>query len=279
MLALVTAVFLASLLGSLHCVGMCGAFVALAFNDTPAGDRWRVSFAYHGGRLATYVLLGVVGGAVGSLLNMAGALAGVQRVALPVAGFTVVAFAAVALLRQRGVKLQGLKLPEAWVARVRRVQQLAMSLTPTRRAWAIGGLTTLLPCGWLYAFAATAAGTGDPLRGGVVMAVFWSGTVPAMAVVGVGFQSLSGPLARHLPVVTCLVLMAFGGWAVAGRGHLDASGLAAAATQVDVTAPGVAAVAPCHAEVPLRFDPETGVLIEDPAALCGAKHSVAESVQ
>ena len=59
MTALVVAVFLASALGSLHCVGMCGAFLAIAFTDVPSAGRWRLSVAYHGGRLVTYTALGV----------------------------------------------------------------------------------------------------------------------------------------------------------------------------------------------------------------------------
>ena len=42
MIALIAAVFTASLLGSLHCAGMCGAFVAFAVGlDGPARPRWR----------------------------------------------------------------------------------------------------------------------------------------------------------------------------------------------------------------------------------------------
>jgi uncharacterized protein len=67
-IALVAAIFLASLLGSLHCAGMCGAFVAIACGRL-GNDRsdWRdavaLQTAYHGGRLLTYVTLGMFAGA------------------------------------------------------------------------------------------------------------------------------------------------------------------------------------------------------------------------
>ena len=53
MLPLLITVFLASLSGSLHCAGMCGAFVALAVGgaDNAARHQGRVlQAAYHAGR-------------------------------------------------------------------------------------------------------------------------------------------------------------------------------------------------------------------------------------
>lgn len=237
MTTLVLAVFLASVLGSLHCVGMCGAFLALAFADAEGNpsNRWRLPLAYHGGRLATYTLLGVAAGGLGSLLDLAGTLAGLQHVALPLAGLTVAGFGVVTLLRLHGVKVRGLRPPAALRRFVHGAQGVAMKLDPTRRALTIGLLTTLLPCGWLYAFAVTAAGTSSPVRGGLVMAVFWAGTLPALVACGVGVQKLAGPLGRRLPTVTCVLLIVLGLWTVTGRAQLDPARLVA-----DVTASGQA---------------------------------------
>ena len=266
MTELVVAVFLASVLGSLHCVGMCGAFLALAFTDTPPGGKWKLSAAYHGGRLATYVLLGAAAGGVGSLLDLAGTLAGVSRVALPLAGLTVAGFGIVTWLRYRGFGVGRLQLPAAWTRGVHRVQRAAMKLDPTPRALAIGLLTTLLPCGWLYAFVVTAAGTANAAYGGIVMAVFWAGTLPALVSCGVGVQTLSGSLGRRLPGLTCLALVLIGGWTVLGRAQLDTVALASAVSASD----GGALSAPpaCHAE-PTVIDPTTGFIVEDPATRCG----------
>ncbi|VAX40404.1 hypothetical protein MNBD_PLANCTO03-914, partial [hydrothermal vent metagenome] len=63
MSALIVSVFLASLLGSMHCAGMCGAFVAFAVGlDDPeaARKRVRLHMAYNAGRLTTYVTLGAI---------------------------------------------------------------------------------------------------------------------------------------------------------------------------------------------------------------------------
>jgi sulfite exporter TauE/SafE len=245
MTALVVAVFLASVLGSLHCVGMCGAFLALAFSDAESGGRWRLPVAYHGGRLLTYTLLGIAAGTAGSLLDLGGTLVGINRVALPLAGATLLMFGIITLLRQRGIQLGRWRLPPAWVKNIHRLQHFAMRMPPARRALTIGLLTTLLPCGWLYAFAATAAGTANPWLGGLVMAVFWSGTLPALIACGAGIQALAGPLGRRLPTLTCITLIVLGGWTLVGRGQLDIPTLARAEA---VTADQPHAVTPaCHA--------------------------------
>ena len=59
-----------------------------------------------------------------------------------------------------------------------RVNRLVRERPPVARALLLGLFSTLLPCGWLYAFAVLAAGTGGPWTGMLVMAAFWAGTVP-----------------------------------------------------------------------------------------------------
>lgn len=218
MTSLIAAIFVASLLGSLHCVGMCGAFVALAVGDTRG---WRPAAAYHGGRLVSYALLGAAAGAAGQLIDLAGSLAGVRPLAAALAGATMVLFGLVALLRSLGVRIQHLHLPQSWTALVSRFSAAAMNRPPIARASIIGLCTTLLPCGWLYAFAVTAAGTGSPLKGAAAMAVFWLGTLPALIVVGVGVQRLLGPIGRRTPVFASLLLVVVGLYTLAGRISLD----------------------------------------------------------
>jgi sulfite exporter TauE/SafE len=78
-------------------------------------------------------------------------------------------------------------------------------------------LSGFLPCGWLWAFVVTAAGTGGALKGAAVMTAFWAGTVPALVAVGVGAQLVSAPLRRHVPAVTAILLVVLGLYAILGR--------------------------------------------------------------
>jgi sulfite exporter TauE/SafE len=217
--ALVVTVFVSSLLGSLHCAGMCGGFVTFyAGADVSHGlARIRPHLAYNLGRLATYAVLGAASGAAGAALDRAGALAGIGRAASILAGTVMVVWGGVLLLQARGARI-----PTAWVPRGlsafvgRRVAALA-DRPPTVRALALGLLSTLLPCGWLYAFAVLAAGTGHAGLGALTMVAFWAGTLPVMASLGAGIQVLAGPLRRHLPVVTSAALIVVGLLAIVGR--------------------------------------------------------------
>jgi len=121
------------------------------------------------------------------------------------------------LLRLRGVRLKIDLVPNRFRRIVEHAQRRALGMSPAWRALLIGLMTTLLPCGWLYAFAITAAGTGSPAWGALTMAVFWLGTLPVLISVGVGVQALTGPLRRRLPALTSLALVAVGLLMVVGR--------------------------------------------------------------
>jgi sulfite exporter TauE/SafE len=219
MIALISAVFLASLLGSMHCAGMCGAFVAFAVGghgERPV-SRAALNVAYNSGRLVTYTILGAIAGALGAAMDLGGSMVGVQRAAAVVAGAMMIAFGATALLRAAGLKAPRLPLPGLLHKVVAAGHRVAFDLPPLARAGVVGLLTTLLPCGWLYAFAITAAGTGSPWMGALTMMVFWLGTLPVLIAIGVGVQALTGALRPHLPLATSLLIVVVGAWTVFGR--------------------------------------------------------------
>jgi sulfite exporter TauE/SafE len=223
MLALLSAVLIASLLGSTHCAGMCGAFVAFAVGTGNAStnkrppSRFALNTAYNLGRLTTYITLGAIAGALGAAFDLGGSLIGIQRTAAYIAGAVMVLFGLRALLAHFGVQLRRVPLPATLVNLARAGHARAFDLPPIARAATVGLLTTLLPCGWLYAFVIVSTGTASPLTGAASMAAFWLGTLPMMAAIGIGVQSIAGRLRRHLPLVTSLILVATGLWTLAGR--------------------------------------------------------------
>lgn len=212
MLPLMAAVLGASLLGSLHCAGMCGAFVAMAVTPDERGRTplWALSAMYNLGRLATYVTLGLVAGAVGAGFDLAGEGAGLQRPAAVGAALVMVVFGGASLLRSLGWSVPRAPLPRGWRDAAVRAHVWVGRFAPPVRALLIGTLTTMLPCGWLYMFVAVAAGTGSPLAGPAVMAAFWLGTLPVVASLGVVVQRATGALRRRLPVVASALLVAAG---------------------------------------------------------------------
>jgi sulfite exporter TauE/SafE len=215
-ITLLSGILVASLLGSLHCVAMCGPLIGLA-----SGARsLRMALVHALGRLTTYVALGVAAGFVGRAIDLAGRLGEVQRAATIVAGAAILAWAGYAIAIAAGWRRS--RPARATLFRHGLVQ--LRGRRPTTRTWLVGVLTGLLPCGWLWAFVVSAAGTGSPVTAAAVMAVFWLGTVPAMT----GVLAFGGPLIDRLrgrlPIVTAVALVLVGigtlsaRWTDAGTG-------------------------------------------------------------
>lgn len=211
MTALVFTVFAASLVGSLHCAGMCGGFVAFGAGSGAS------QLAYHFGRLVTYVILGALAGSVGAAIDLAGAWAGLPRVAAIIAGASMFFWGGLTLAKSFGFTLRTPAAPSPLRKLLFRVHGVVAKKPPVTRGLLLGLVTTLLPCGWLYAFAVTAAGTGQPVGGAAVMAFFWLGTVPVLAALGAGVKRLAGSLRVYLPRVAAVAVMVVGLLAIAGR--------------------------------------------------------------
>lgn len=214
---LVASVLVASLLGSPHCAAMCGPFACLYGGQTARRRSWVPHLAYNLGRLGSYLLLGATAGLAGAGLNQLGGLAGLPRAAAIVAGALMIAWGGMTIAAALGIRVPGASPPPGFRRLLGRVVTRFQEHPPALRALALGLLTTLLPCGWLYAFVATAASTGTPLRGALVMAAFWAGTLPVMAAIGVAAQRGLDPLRRRLPVVTATVLVVLGLLTIGGR--------------------------------------------------------------
>ncbi len=224
MTELMVTVVLASILGSLHCVGMCGGFVAFYASDRhEASPEWLAHAAYNLGRLVTYVALGVAAGAAGAALNVAGNASGIGHLAAFVCGGLIIGWGALLLAQASGAAWTKLAAP-MWFNRLfgRWLTGLRSSPAPVR-AVVLGVSSALLPCGWLYGFAVTAAGTGSATTGAVVMLAFWMGTVPAMLGVGLGARRLARALGPRLGLLMPLSLIVMGVLTVAHRGFVMAA--------------------------------------------------------
>ena len=170
---------------------MCGPYSAAVAGTGPTGRAAPSTVAaYHAGRLATYLALGAAGGALGGVLDLAGNAAGVARTSAIVAGLVLLVWGAAALVpRQRLVTLKR-RAPSRLGSLLGRALAWFRHFPPLPRALLLGLSTTLVPCGWLYAFVATAAGTGSVSSALGVMLAFWAGTLPALVGAGLGLAGL-----------------------------------------------------------------------------------------
>lgn len=186
-------VFLGGLLGSSHCVGMCGGFavmIGIAHRD------WRRNvasqLAYSGGRVVTYCVLGAAAGQIGLRLErLAGAWVNVPATLCILAGLFLIVegLAAAGFDLRKWRKTSAGALPPRCTA----LPLLASVLrTPgMQNAFAAGLLTSLIPCGLVYAFLSLAATSGNFASGMLLMGLFGLGTLPLMLATGVTASLLS----------------------------------------------------------------------------------------
>ena len=232
-------IFVASLAGSPHCAAMCGPFLAFAAasDERPGARRRHLSLvAYHGGRLAAYVAVGIAAGALGVGVERLGTLAGVARGAAVVAGVLMVAWGLNTMLALRGWRPGSAHGPEFLQRALANAIRRVGNLPGVPRAGLTGLATALLPCGWLYAFAAAAGGTASPFRAALVMALFWTGTLPVMVTLGAGLQRVAGPLRSRLPLVTASAVVVIGLLSITGRLRPPDSPAPSSGTRVHVHA-------------------------------------------
>lgn len=248
MLPLICTVFIASLFGSLHCVGMCGPLAMLASSSISARQRQQRTVylpavvTYHASRLLAYAILGAIAGLLGAGIQETGSLLGLQRLAARLAGGSMLVIGLLSIARLAGGTAHAALLP-AWLQK-----QLALGHTwarkqsPLVRASVIGLLTAILPCGWLFAFVIVAAGTAGPMQGALVMAVFGLGSVPALAGMALSMTLLVGRFRRAIPWCSAFLVTTVGAITLVERSQVNLEPMmahsAAIADQRTVQKPG-----------------------------------------
>ncbi len=297
---LIGAVLTASVLGSMHCVGMCGPLALWASGAGEGNARLAVnSSLYHFGRMLTYALVGLLAGLAGQVTDFGGEVLGVQLAAARIVGFVMVVMGALQVMRwwalRQGSQRQGLQrldfhrpdskrlglvgwllpkpnngavlrqsLVSKWLVSLR---PMVFSLNPPTRAWVTGLLTALLPCGWLYLFALFAAGTGNWLSGTVVMTAFWLGSVPALVGVVLSTKLLAGRLRQFVPVLVSLMTIVAGGFTMAGRGFANLHSLSEIPVPLLRAADDVTLADPPHESITKSLEE----LVKTPLPCCQAE--------
>ncbi|MCB0320091.1 MAG: sulfite exporter TauE/SafE family protein [Bdellovibrionales bacterium] len=222
--------FLASLLGSLHCAAMCGGFVG--YCAAHSRQRAIAQGAYHIGRLLTYCLLGGIAGFFGSIVNLGAYQVGIQRGAALFAGVFLIYWGAKGVFTENSPSLIQLSpaSPDTPPSRfkkflnfnrIKRAYALLMQPSPNARwgirSLAIGTLSGLLPCGWLYSFVVLAAASGTIIGGALTMLAFWLGTVPILTAVGSTLSIFARIFGRQLPRVTAAFVLIAGLFSLTGH--------------------------------------------------------------
>jgi sulfite exporter TauE/SafE len=199
------AIFLGGIAGSLHCVGMCGAFpLALAGSGHRPLAR---QLLYNLGRLQALVFIGALSGGAGAALVAVAPVQAVARGLAIAAGVVMVIVALDMLGVPTGIGRRGAALAGATVGRLLRGVMHSRSLAAPL---ALGVFNAFLPCQLVYAFAAHAAGTASVVQGMLTMLAFGLGTIPAMLALGLA-RVLARPVVRlRLTRASAVLVLAFG---------------------------------------------------------------------
>ena len=202
-------IFLSGLLGSSHCLGMCGPFAAILGGNT---NSWLQNLTWQGtysaGRIFTYATLGAMAGYGGQRL-----------IGLKLLGMNVTALLAIAaglILLREGLATAGIWkrrinvgqiCPDAGILRTSLRQKSLMAI------FVSGIATGFLPCGLVYAFLLTSARSSSLPMGSLVMICFGLGTVPMMVFAGVSISAI--------PLQWRKRLFAAAGWCVVSMGLIS----------------------------------------------------------
>ena len=197
--------FMTGLLGSGHCLGMCGGLVSGFFMKLGAKGVWPY-LAYHGARVAIYTVVGVIAAAIGAVLISTGQFGKLQGVLQIVAGVIVILLG----LDLLGVSPFRNRLGFAPIAWLRKQFSLAVQKGPVVGALIGGAINGLMPCSMTMAMAVKATTAPSVLEGGLLMLAFGAGTLPSMLSASFLFGKLGPKLRGWLLKGAALFVIALG---------------------------------------------------------------------
>lgn len=211
----IAAAFMIGLLGSTHCIGMCGGIVGALTMGLPETTRQSplkllpYLLTYNSGRLISYTLAGLI---VGLISSSAGSFFQVGE--FPIGGIVGGLFM-VAL----GIYIGGWMQTMAPLERLgghfwRKIEPVGRRFMPVKsplQALGLGFFWGWLPCGLVYSTLAWAATSGNAANSAILMLSFGVGTLPMLLVMG-GFAEKLQRFTRHkwTRYIAGILLIAFG---------------------------------------------------------------------
>lgn len=197
--------FLLGMLGSAHCIGMCGG-IASSIALTQTANKALSLLLYNLGRIASYTMAGAILGSVDFLIRY-GAMELILR-----------SFAALMLIAM-GLYIaqwwRGLTKLEAVGHKLwRLISPAASRLLPVKnlsQAFILGIFWGWLPCGLIYSTLIWSSAANDSTTSALLMLCFGLGTLPAMMTTSLLAKQLQGILSKRISQqISGSVIIAFG---------------------------------------------------------------------
>ena len=197
--------FVFGLLGSVHCLGMCGpiAFV-LPLNQQNNFKKAVQLTSYHLGRLMSYASIGACFGIVGKQVSMFG----FQQYLSVFTGVIMILYVIFPALRFG--RLHGVIWVQKFLLKIQNKLKLLLLRKENTNFLAIGILNGLLPCGFVYmAVFGSLAYSKSTLDGVLFMFWFGLGTVPLMSSVVYAYKLFSKnaqrAIQKHYPILVIII--------------------------------------------------------------------------
>jgi sulfite exporter TauE/SafE len=197
--------FMTGILGSGHCLGMCGALVSGFFIKAGARGPWPY-VAYHGARISVYTLVGVLAALVGAALVSTGLIGKVQGILQIIVGLIVILLG-LEVLGKSPLRLTVGFAPARWL----RKGFAKAAADGTVKGAALGGLVNgMMPCSLTLAMAVEATTAGSPVDGGLLMLVFGAGTLPSMLLISIAFGRLGAKVRGWMLQAAAVIVIVMG---------------------------------------------------------------------
>jgi len=200
--------FILGLLGSFHCVGMCGpiAFMLPVDRNNTYKKVTQISL-YHIGRLLSYSIMGLVFGLIGKGLN----LFGFQQQLSIIIGVVMII---VILIPYKTFNKYNISKPiYKVISKVKSALGSALKKKTSDTFLTIGFLNGFLPCGLVYMAVFGAIAGGNAAEGSLYMAIFGLGTIPLMTTAIYFSNFLKGAMRQKIqkaiPVFVVLIGVLF----------------------------------------------------------------------
>jgi sulfite exporter TauE/SafE len=198
--------FMAGVLGSGHCLGMCGALVSGYFmNAGPTRSIWPY-FAYQMARIFVYSMVGIAAATLGVVLVSSGIFGKMQSILQMFIGSVVIilAFGILGWIPFQGsVRLIPMKV-------LRKGYAASRTRGPTLGATIAGLLNGLMPCPLTFAMAVKATSAATIQEGGLLMLTFGAGTLPTMFFISVAFGKMSANFRGLMLKFAALIMIVMG---------------------------------------------------------------------
>ena len=196
------------LLGSFHCIGMCGPIAFMLPVDRQNSFKKVIQISiYHFGRLLTYSLIGLVFGLVGKSLYIFGIQ---QQLSIIIGALMII----IVLIPYKTFNKYNFSKPlYKFISKVKTALGKELKKKTPDTFLTIGFLNGFLPCGLVYMALLGAIATGSALEGSLYMFVFGIGTIPLMTTAIYFSRFLSGvvrkKIQKAIPVFVVIIGLLF----------------------------------------------------------------------